>query len=185
MMPDNAGPIAPRAPSVRDLHGEQVTDDYAWMRDPEQPELRDYLAAERAYYDARSRHLGELAAQLADETASRVPAADEYSVSWPLRDYSYRTRVPEHSDNRQHAPRTKMFEPDARRPTISDGQRLRRDRRERAESRRRAARLVGRHQRGRDLRASDPRPAPDPTYRRSSPHYTGVAWSADSRFLFT
>ncbi len=101
MTPHNAPPVAPRVPSVRDLHGEQVTDDYAWMRDPEQPQLHDYLAAERAYYDARSRHLQQLATRLADEAANRVPAADEYSVSWPLRGYRYRTRLPEHSDNRQ------------------------------------------------------------------------------------
>ena len=52
-----APPIAPREPSVRELHGELVTDDYAWMRDPDEPALHDYLAAERAYYDANTEHL--------------------------------------------------------------------------------------------------------------------------------
>ncbi len=188
MMPDNAGPIAPRAPSVRDLHGEQVTDDYAWMRDPEQPELRDYLAAERAYYDARSRHLGELAAQLADETASRVPAADEYSVSWPLRDYSYRTRVPEHSDNRQLlrtrdgddseqlmldvnviAAATGYAETGASEPS-PDGALL-------AWSADTSGAEIY-ELRIRDLRTGSDLPEIIPRT------YTGVAWSADSRFLF-
>ena len=35
----------------------RVTDDYAWMRDPDDPAFREYLAAERAYYDAESRRL--------------------------------------------------------------------------------------------------------------------------------
>ncbi len=92
-------PVAPRVPTVRELHGERVTDDYAWMRDPDEPRLREYLHAERAYYDAHSRHLDRLATELAAEAAGRFPAGAEYSVSWPLHGFTYRTRLPEHSDN--------------------------------------------------------------------------------------
>lgn len=94
-------PAAPRVPTVRELHGETVTDDYAWMRDPDEPRLRENLHAERAYYDAHSRHLDRLATELAAEAAGRFPAGAEYSVSWPLRGFTYRTRLPEHSDNVQ------------------------------------------------------------------------------------
>ena len=79
----------------------RVADDYAWMRDPDQPALREYLIAERAYYDAHSRHLDGLATELAAEAAGRIPAGTEYSVGWHLRGFSYRTRMPEHSDNLQ------------------------------------------------------------------------------------
>ena len=60
-----------------------------------------YLADERAYYDACSRHLDGLATTLAAEAASRIPAGDEYSVSWPRGGFTYRMRMPEHSDNWQ------------------------------------------------------------------------------------
>jgi oligopeptidase B len=94
-------PVAPRVPSVRELHGDTVTDDYAWMRDPDDPMFHEYLVAERAYYDASTRHLDEFASRLAAEAASRLPAGDEYSVSWPRAGFTYRTRIPEHSDNEQ------------------------------------------------------------------------------------
>ncbi len=94
-------PIAPRRPSVRELHGERVVDDYGWMRDPEEPAFREYLAEERAYYDARTRHLDAFAGRLAAEAAGRIPPGAEDSVSWHLRGFTYRTRIPEHSDNLQ------------------------------------------------------------------------------------
>ena len=96
-----APPIAPREPSVRELHGERVTDDYAWMRDPDQPALHDNLAAERAYYDRSTRHLHGLAAELAAEAAGRAPTTDEYSVGWPRDGFVYRTLLPHGADNLQ------------------------------------------------------------------------------------
>lgn len=94
----DAPPVAPRKPSVRELHGETTVDDYAWMRTKDDPALREYLRAERAYYDAQSRHLQGTVDELAAEAAARFPAADEYSVRWEMGGYSYRTRLPEHSD---------------------------------------------------------------------------------------
>jgi oligopeptidase B len=94
-------PVAPRIPFVRPVHDEAVADDYAWMRNPDDPALRDYLAAERAYYDDCSRRLEGLAATLAAEAESRIPAGDEDSVSWPRGGFSYRTRMPAHRDNLQ------------------------------------------------------------------------------------
>ncbi len=41
--PDMSGPVAPRVPSVRELHGRRDEDDYAWMRDHAAPALREYL----------------------------------------------------------------------------------------------------------------------------------------------
>jgi oligopeptidase B len=94
-------PVAPREPSVRELHGKEVADDYAWMRDTDQPRLRDYLVAERAYYDTHTEHLNQLTGQLSAEAAGRFPAGDEYSVSWPLRGFTYRTRLPAGNDDLQ------------------------------------------------------------------------------------
>ena len=94
-------PVAPRRPFVRELHGDTVSDDYAWMRDPDDPELRQYMAAERRYYDAQTQHLDGLAETLAAEAAGRFPAGDEYSVAWPQGGYAYRTRLPAGRDNEQ------------------------------------------------------------------------------------
>jgi oligopeptidase B len=94
-------PQAPREPSARELHGDTVVDDYAWMRDRGDPRLRQYLEAERAYYDADSQRRRELAAALAAEASSRLPAGAEESVSWPQGGYLYRTRTPPDSDNLQ------------------------------------------------------------------------------------
>jgi oligopeptidase B len=71
------------------------------MRDRGDPALLDYLAAERAYYDAQSERLSALAATLAAEAAARFPDGPEDSVGWPLRGYVYRTRMPELSENLQ------------------------------------------------------------------------------------
>ena len=88
-------PAAPRIPSVRNLHGSAETDDYAWMRDHDQPALREYLAAERAYYDAHAAQLAELTGRLAAESAGRIPDRAEDSVGWPLSGFIYRTRTPQ------------------------------------------------------------------------------------------
>jgi oligopeptidase B len=88
-------------PSVRELHGRVDTDDYAWMRDHEHPALAEYLAAERAYYDAFASRLAELAERLAAESAGRIPAGAEVGVGWPLSGFIYRTRTPEGRENLQ------------------------------------------------------------------------------------
>jgi oligopeptidase B len=105
-MPEYAGqpdvpPAAPRVPSVRELHGTTETDDYAWMRGHGQSALRRYLAAERAYYDAHAVHLADLTARLAAESAGRIPDQPDNSVGWPLSGFIYRTRTPEGRENLQ------------------------------------------------------------------------------------
>jgi oligopeptidase B len=94
-------PIAPRKPAVRELHGETVVDDYAWMRSPDDPALRDYLTAERAHYDAHAERLEQFTDKLATEAAGRIPAGDEYSVAWHLDGFTYRTRIPQGEENEQ------------------------------------------------------------------------------------
>ena len=93
-------PRAPRHPVRRELHGAVLVDDYAWMRDPQLPALRDYLAAERAYYDAQTSSLAGLAGELQREAAGRTAAATE-SVPWPARGFVYRTRMPEGREDLQ------------------------------------------------------------------------------------
>ena len=94
-------PVAPRIPSRRELHGISDPDDYAWMRDHGRPELRDYLTAERGYYDAHAALLSALAGRLAAESTGRIPDRAEDSVGWPLSGFIYRTRTPQGRENLQ------------------------------------------------------------------------------------
>jgi oligopeptidase B len=56
-------------------------DEFAWLRDPEDPRTRAYLRDERAYYDARTAHTRSLQRTMFDEMARRTLPADR-SVSW-------------------------------------------------------------------------------------------------------
>jgi oligopeptidase B len=94
-------PRAPRFPQRRDLHGSTATDDYAWMRDPQQPALRSYLAAERAYYDAHSQRLAAITDELSGEAAGRTTGSAEDSAGWPAGGFVYRTRRPAGAGNLQ------------------------------------------------------------------------------------
>ena len=102
---DRAGqfrpPEATRIPVVRDLHGRRDIDDYAWMRDHDAPLLREYLAAERAYYDAQTGPLAALTGELFAEAAGRTPTGPDDSVPWELRGYRYWYRTPDGAENRQ------------------------------------------------------------------------------------
>ncbi|MGN6792787.1 MAG: S9 family peptidase, partial [Streptosporangiaceae bacterium] len=94
-------PVALRITSIRELHGSSDPDEYAWMRDHGRPELRDYLTAERGYYDAHAALLSELAGRLAAESTGRIPDQAEDSVGWPLSGFIYRTRTPQGRENLQ------------------------------------------------------------------------------------
>ena len=86
-------PSAQRRPTSRTLHGRQLTDDYAWMRQTEDPELVAYLEAENAWTDAQTAHLAPLRAEIERELAAALPDED---VSAPrLRGgWEYRVRRP-------------------------------------------------------------------------------------------
>ena len=64
---------SPAAPAARkdhkeiNLHGVTLTDDYAWLRDKENPEVTEYLKAENAYAEALTADLAPLRDQLYNE----------------------------------------------------------------------------------------------------------------------
>src|SRR5688500_11902420 len=90
-------PVARRESRVRELHGVRRTDDYAWLREVEDPAVLAHLQAERDFYDASTLHLRPLTTTLANEMSSRVPPTDT-SVSWRLDKFSYYTRTPSGSE---------------------------------------------------------------------------------------
>src|SRR5579862_3523299 len=65
------------------LHGTVLVDDYAWLREKENPEVKAYLDAENAYAEADTAALTELRDQLYKEMLSHIKQTD---VSVPFRD---------------------------------------------------------------------------------------------------
>ena len=82
-------PAAPRRPPAG---GGPDAGPYAWMRDRNDPELREYLAAERAWYDTQTAPLRGLREELYTELAARLPAAEE-SVRWRQGAFWYFTQT--------------------------------------------------------------------------------------------
>ncbi|MGH3473835.1 MAG: hypothetical protein ACRDOT_02875, partial [Aeromicrobium sp.] len=53
-------PVAPRRPIVRRHHGDEVVDEYEWLRDAEDPDTIAYLEAENAWAEQQTAHLADL-----------------------------------------------------------------------------------------------------------------------------
>ncbi|HEY2861509.1 MAG TPA: S9 family peptidase [Terracidiphilus sp.] len=87
-------PIARKDHKETSLHGLVLTDDYAWLRDKENPEVTQYLEAENAYADAYMAPQAGLRDELYNEMLSHIKQTD---ISVPYRDgdYWYYTRTEE------------------------------------------------------------------------------------------
>ncbi len=76
---------APQAiikPTTRTVHGTRIRDDYAWLRDPQYPKVKNreilgYLKAENAYTEAVMAPLMGLSRQIFRELKGRVPEEDQ------------------------------------------------------------------------------------------------------------
>src|ERR1039458_3803063 len=69
-------PIALKATKETALHGAILTDDYAWLRDKDNPEVTAYLEAENAYAEAVMKPLDGLRDSLYQEMLSHVKQTD-------------------------------------------------------------------------------------------------------------
>lgn len=85
-------PVAKKEPLVRSHHGDDVVDDYEWLRDKESPGTIAYLEAENAYADEQTAHLAELRQTIFDEIKGRT---EETDLSVPSRhgDWWYYART--------------------------------------------------------------------------------------------
>jgi len=94
-------PVARMQHTETKIHGVTLTDDYAWLRDKQNPEVTAYLDAENAYAQAVMAPLDGLRAHLYDEMLSHVKQTD---VSVPYRegDWWYYTRTAEGSQYAIH-----------------------------------------------------------------------------------
>lgn len=72
-MPDPRAPRAERRPHVHRAHGDARADDYAWLRNREDPEVIGYLEAENAYADLALAPTAPIRDAIVAEIAARVP----------------------------------------------------------------------------------------------------------------
>ena len=70
-------PVARKDNRQIQLHGATLVDDYAWLRDKDNPEVTEYLKAENAYSDALTADLAPLRDELYNEMLSHIKQTDE------------------------------------------------------------------------------------------------------------
>jgi oligopeptidase B len=87
-----APPVALREPHTTSLHGTELHDDYAWLRDKDSPRVRAYLEAENAYTAEAMRGTEALQKTLYDEILSHIQE-DDVSVPYRDGDWFYLTRT--------------------------------------------------------------------------------------------
>ncbi len=85
-------PVANKVPHVTEIHWLKLADDYFWLRDKSNPEVKAYVEAENAYTDSLMKHTDSLQKKLYDEMLSRIKETD---VNVPYRegDYFYYSRT--------------------------------------------------------------------------------------------
>jgi len=87
-----APPVAKKVPHATDIHGLKLVDDYFWLRDKPNPDVRAYLEAENAYTDSVMKPTTELQHKLYDEMLSRIKETDE-NVPYREGEYFYYSRT--------------------------------------------------------------------------------------------
>jgi oligopeptidase B len=108
LSPENPRPAAPEPPAARRqpvetvIHGDRLIDNYAWLRDKNNPEVIAYLNAENAYTDALLRDSEPFQEKLYQEMLGRILQTD-LSVPYRLRGYLYFTRTEEGKQYPIHA----------------------------------------------------------------------------------
>jgi oligopeptidase B len=80
---DPAPPVPQKVPHMQTLHDEILKDDYFWMREKDNPKVREFLEAENAYTEAFMKPTQELQKALYDEMLGRIKETD---LSVPYRD---------------------------------------------------------------------------------------------------
>src|SRR5438270_9540054 len=87
-----APPLAKKVPKVTEINGHKLVDDYFWLRDKKNPEVKAYLDAENAYTEAVMKPTEPLQKKLYDELLSRIKETD-VDVPYRYGDYLYYTRT--------------------------------------------------------------------------------------------
>jgi oligopeptidase B len=85
-------PTAKRVPNVTEVNGHKLVDNYYWLRDKTNPEVKAYLESENAYTDAVMKPTESLQKTLYDEMLGRTKETD-VEVPYKKGDYFYYTRT--------------------------------------------------------------------------------------------
>ena len=87
-----APPVAKKEPKITEINGRKLVDNYYWLRDKKNPDVKAYLEAENAYTDAVMKPTEPLQKKLYDEMLSRIKETD-VEVPYKDGDYFYYTRT--------------------------------------------------------------------------------------------
>jgi len=85
-------PTAKKIPKITKINGRKLVDNYFWLRDKKNPEVRAYLEAENAYADTVMKPSVPLQKRLYDEMLSRIKETD-VDVPYKEGDYFYYSRT--------------------------------------------------------------------------------------------
>jgi oligopeptidase B len=85
-------PSAKKVPKVTEINGRKLVDNYFWLRDKSNPEVKAYLEAENAYTDAVMKPTEALQKKLYDELLSRIKETD-VDVPYKYGEYYYYSRT--------------------------------------------------------------------------------------------
>jgi len=85
-------PAAKKVPKVTEINGHKLVDNYFWLRDKKNPEVKTYLDAENAYTDAVMKPTEPLQKKLYDELLNRIKETD-VDVPYKYGDYLYYART--------------------------------------------------------------------------------------------
>ena len=104
MSDETRPPIAPRRPHALRAHGDERVDDWYWLRERDDPQVREYLEAENAYTQSVGAATEDLRGRLYDEIVGRVQETD---VSAPVAKgpFEYFTRTIEREQYAVHCRR--------------------------------------------------------------------------------
>src|SRR5467141_719133 len=87
-----APPVAKKVPKTTEINGRTLVDNYYWLREKKNPEVKAYLEAENAYTDAVMKPTEALQKKLYDEMLSRIKETD-IEVPYKEGDYFYYSRT--------------------------------------------------------------------------------------------
>jgi len=85
-------PAAKKVPHIVEINGHKMVDNYFWLRDKPNPEVRAYLEAENAYTDAVMKPTEAFQKKLYDEMLGRIKETD-VEVPYKEGDYFYYVRT--------------------------------------------------------------------------------------------
>jgi oligopeptidase B len=81
-----APPVAKKVPKTTEINGHTMVDNYFWLRDKQNPDVKAYLEAENSYTDAIMKPTEALQKKLYDEMLSRIKETD---IEVPFREGGY------------------------------------------------------------------------------------------------